>query len=71
MTDRANYKLAEAADPEEPCAGCALADYCDSVALAIGNDEYMICAEEEDFANYENPIYIKTDNEDEEETSIG
>lgn len=45
------------------CDGCALIDMCDQIADNFDNDEYMICAEEEDFAEFENPIYKEiTDN---------
>ncbi len=61
--NRNSYILIEGVDDE--CTGCALMDYCDIIAETLNIDDYMICAEEEDFANFERPIYKKN----EEETS--
>lgn len=52
---RDKYILVESNEPG--CKGCALMDMCDQIADNFDNDEYMICAEEEDFAEFENPIY--------------
>ena len=64
MIDRSLYKLIESnssynADDDDPCEGCVLSEYCDDVANELGIEDYMLCAEEEDFDEYENPIYIK------------
>ena len=42
---------------DDECTGCVLMDYCDTVAEALRIDDYMICAEEEDFTNFDHPIY--------------
>lgn len=70
MIDRSLYKLIESnssynnssysPDDYNPCEGCVLSEYCDDVANELGIEDYMLCAEEEDFDKYENPIYIET-----------
>jgi hypothetical protein len=53
--NRNSYILTEGVDNE--CTGCVLMDYCDTVAEALMIDDYMICAEEEDFTKFDHPIY--------------
>lgn len=54
--NRELYKLAEG---KNGCTGCELSDVCDSIADDLNLIEYMLCAEEETFDEFENPIYVK------------
>lgn len=49
------YRLIEWGE-KEPCQQCPLEDLCDSLADDYGID-FELCAMEEDFEEFENPIY--------------
>lgn len=60
MIDRRQYSLAEGMGGV--CEGCALTEYCDRTAEELHVSDYMLCAEEEDFEMFQNPVYIKKEN---------
>lgn len=62
MINRNLYKLVEGTN--EGCDGCALSDMCDQIADDLNLIEYMMCAEEEDFEQFENPIYAEKTKEE-------
>ena len=62
MINRNLYKLVEGAN--EGCDRCALLDTCDRIADDLNLIEYMMCAEEEDFEQFENPIYVEKTKEE-------
>lgn len=66
MVNRDLYKLVES--DSDRCDGCALLNECDLTAYDLDIDDYMLCAEEEDFEMFENPMYVL---KDEKENSVG
>lgn len=66
--NRELYKLVEGTGDE--CEGCVLTEYCDNTADELGIIDFMLCAEEEDFELFKNPIYVKKEMTDEDKNSI-
>ena len=56
MVNRDLYILIESSS--DKCDGCVLLDECDLTAYDLDIDDYMLCAEDEDFERFENPIYV-------------
>ena len=56
------YILTEG-DPDVPCKGCPLTDLCDQLADDYNMIEFELCATEEDFGEFGNPIYKKKEDE--------
>lgn len=56
MINRDLYILIE--NSSDKCDGCMLLNECDLTAYDLGIDDYMLCAEDEDFERFENPIYV-------------
>lgn len=58
--DRTGYKLVESTYTGiSSCERCALIRKCDNIAMYLSIPDYMLCAEEEEFEFFENPIYVK------------
>lgn len=58
--DRTGYRLVESTYVGiSGCEGCALIRDCDTIAMRLSIPDYMLCAEEEEFEFFENPIYVK------------
>lgn len=66
--NRELYKLVEGTGDE--CEGCALTEHCDNAAAYLDIMDFMLCAEEEDFELFKNPIYVKKEITDEDKNSI-
>lgn len=58
--DRTGYRLIESTYVGiSGCEGCALIRDCDTIAMHLSIPDYMLCAEEEEFEFFKNPIYVK------------
>lgn len=66
--NRELYKLIEGTGDE--CEGCVLTECCDNAAAELDIIDFMLCAEEEDFELFKNPIYVKKEMTDEDKNSI-
>ena len=42
---------------EIPCEGCPLTDLCDSMADDLDMDDFELCAMEENYGEFNNPVY--------------
>ena len=52
------YKLVESSSEEDVlCSNCQLVDLCDKTADEMDMIEYILCATDEDYENFESPIY--------------